>query len=538
MIKNLANLTKAHYTPQALPEYSGNPFIEALPPIWSPKEVIGLLAHDPQWHEGEREMDESYRFHCVWRLFRFFQPIDTHIDIEQRVSRAIRQGYLDKNPTSPAYAKQLGQGFRLIQDDSEDFGKYYSGSSSACGFTIIGVSGVGKTTATNRILSLYPQAIQHTNYRGSPLCLTQITWLKIDCPFDGFLKGLCLNFFQEVDRVLGTEYFKKFTRGTHPINALMGRMAQIATLHGLGLLVIDEIQHLSMAKSGGSEKMLNFFVTLVNTIGVPIILIGTTKALPVLQGDFRQARRGSGQGDLLWERMENSQFWDVLIESMWKNQWTKKQVRLTDELRDVIYDESQGIIDIAIKLYAMVQIKAIATGSETFNADDFQEVAAKKLRLVKPMLDALRSGDAKKLAQYEDIRSISIDDYAAAYQARLPSDFVSDFRTKKPELEEQAILKLLEMGIPTTIAKKAVKKELQNAQSGQPLSELLQKSFKIAINIQEKPTKSKPEPTPDNKPTTKSDMRETLEDSGNLGDAKDAYIRLKNTQIIAEGDEF
>ena len=78
-------------------------------------------------------------------------------------------------------------------------------------------------------------------------------------------------------------------------------MSQVARHTGLGMLVIDEIQHLKQAKSGGSEKMLNFFVTLVNTIGVPVVLIGTTKAMSVLQSEFSQARRGSGQGDMVWE---------------------------------------------------------------------------------------------------------------------------------------------------------------------------------------------------------------------------------------------
>jgi hypothetical protein len=174
----------------------------------------------------------------------------------------------------------------------------------------------------------------------------------------------------------------------------------------------------------------------------------------------------------------------------------------------------------------MVQLKSIATGNESFTADDFREAAVKKLRLVKPMLDALRSGDAKKLAQYEDIRSISIDDYAAAYAARLPSDFVPTFTTDKPGLEEQAILKLLEMDISATIARKSVKKALQNAQSGQPLSELLKKSIRIALNIQDKTT------NPDKPMITNCDMRETSKDNG------DAYNELKSASIIAEEDEF
>jgi hypothetical protein len=112
----------------------------------------------------------------------------------------------------------------------------------------------------------------------------------------------------------------------------MKRMEQIARLHCVGVLVIDEIQHLSLAKSGGSEKMLNFLVTLVNKIGIPVVLIGTTRAMSVLQSEFRQARRSSGhQGDLLWDRMKNDTSWDIFISTMWKNQWTRHVVPLSDE---------------------------------------------------------------------------------------------------------------------------------------------------------------------------------------------------------------
>jgi hypothetical protein len=44
----------------------------------------------------------------------------------------------------------------------------------------------------------------------------------------------------------------------HGVETMLALMAQTANMFALGLLVIDEIQHLSRAKSGGSEKMLNF----------------------------------------------------------------------------------------------------------------------------------------------------------------------------------------------------------------------------------------------------------------------------------------
>lgn len=122
-------------------------------------------------------------------------------------------------------------------------------------------------------------------------------------------KGSCLNFFSEMDRIMESEYSGLFPAHRNTVDTMLSKMSTVAATYGLGLLAIDEIQHLSQAKSGGSEKMLNFFVTLVNIIGVPVVLVGTTKAMPILQSEFRQARRGSGQGDLLWERMSNDLLW-------------------------------------------------------------------------------------------------------------------------------------------------------------------------------------------------------------------------------------
>lgn len=53
-------------------------------------------------------------------------------------------------------------------------------------------------------------------------------------------------------------------------------MRQIANFHAIGLLIIDEIQHLNIKP--GADKMLNFFVTLVNVISLPVIMVGTPKA--------------------------------------------------------------------------------------------------------------------------------------------------------------------------------------------------------------------------------------------------------------------
>ena len=49
-----------------------------------------------------------------------------------------------------------------------------------------------------------------------------------------------------------------------------------------------------------------------------------------------------------------------------------------------------------------------------FGVKDFHTAATEKLGLVKPMLDALRAGDKKKIQQYGDISPVSIEDYLSA----------------------------------------------------------------------------------------------------------------------------
>lgn len=375
-----------------------------------------------------------------------------------------------------------------------------------------------------KVLSLYPQTILHTRYNNAPMFLTQLVWAKLDCPFDGSLKGLCMSFFDYVDNVLGTDYAKKFSVYRMTVDQALPRMAQIARAHCLGVLVIDEIQHLNQAKSGGQAKMLNFFVTLVNMVGVPVVLIGTTKAKPILQSEFRQARRSSGQGALIWERMQNDISWEVMLRAMWKNQWTQRRTELTDELKNVLYDESQGIIDIAVKLYAMAQIKAIADRTEIITVKDIKEVAAEKLRFVKPMLDALRSGDAKKLAQYEDIAPISVEDYLAAQSARITAAAPSFRKNEALSLEEQAVLKLLEMDIPSKVARSSVRKVIGKSTAGQPLSSVVKKAFKLSLNME-----------------SEKEQSDRIEQSGDLRSTANGnpYDNLKNSGTIAETtDEF
>jgi hypothetical protein len=346
---------------------------------------------------------------------KFFAPLDIHIDLHRRFSSLIRIGYANRNPLRPEFWPSLNSKINSF-DQYEDQYKQQPDRlpSTAAGFNILGPSGSGKSFSTERVLFLFPQVIHHSNYLGQFFTQSQIVWVKLDCPFDGNPRGLCIQFFKAVDCILGTSYYQSYVRDRRLVDELLSDMATVAANHFIGVLVIDEIQRLSLAKSGGANKMLNFFVQLINEIGVPVVLIGNYKALSIFSGDFSQMRRGTGQGDLIWDLMEKDKQWELFVESLWRFQYTRKSCKHDDitkkssdknipTLADVLYEETQGITDFAVKVYMFAQERAIDSGREVVNAATIRSAATDKLRIPREVLMALKTNDKAALARYEDL---------------------------------------------------------------------------------------------------------------------------------------
>lgn len=466
-LENGIEVELAGYREQVNADYIGNPLIEALPPILSKEEAFEQLSFLPMYHQSERLLSNHHRYHSLLRLSRFYQPINQTLNLEQRFSGFIRYGYVSRNPLQKKHVQVLNELHNRLENN-ENLGLPPDLRSSASSFTLMGFSGIGKTSAIERILSLYPQVILHQE----PINSIQIVWLKLNCPHDGSLKTLCMDFFQKIDLLIGTNYYEKYGKRINSVSSMVTRMGQVARLHFIGTVIIDEIQHLLAASGVASEMMMNYFVTLVNEIGVPVMFIGTMKAKVLLQKDFRQARRSSGQGDMVWQQMEKGDDWEVLISSMWDYQWTKEQTELTTKLLDVVYEESQGIVDIAVKLYILAQAKAIDSGLEIITTQLIQKAAKEDLQMLQPMLSALKSGNQREIAKYEDIIPMDIDEFI---QNRLPVlDLKEQIKLKKEKIAqdrlnkelpklEKLILSLINLDINENVAENAAKYVLKES---------------------------------------------------------------------------
>ena len=387
----------ARYLDSPVPEYAGNPLIEALPPILSEREAAAAVARYPLEPDGERILDGSLRLHCLDRLRTVIQPLPIHLELEAALSLVLRSGYVGRNPMQPVTVRHL----HSLSTSTRHLDGF---TSTASTFSLAGLSGIGKSTALEAILRLYPQTIIHRNYRGREFIQTQIVWLKLDCPFDGSLSGLCHAFFRAVDQAIGqTRYAKKVSQKGN-VAGMIQAMEQLASTFHVGVLLIDELQHLHDAKTGGRHNMLNFFVNLVNSIGIPTGFIGTNSMVDLFGDVLRNARRACGAGHYSFlQPAIDDPAWRLLVDTCWRYQWVKVIKPLTPELRALLYDLTQGVTDFLVKLLILGQRYAIQSSTEQLTESVLRHVSSTKMQLLQPALSALRSGDPKRMRKFDDL---------------------------------------------------------------------------------------------------------------------------------------
>jgi hypothetical protein len=320
-------------------------------------------------------------------------------------------------------------------------------------------------------------------------------------------------------------------------------MARVAALHGLGVLVIDEIQHLSEAKSGGSKKMLNFFVQLVNTIGLPVVLIGTYKAQSFLSGEFRQTRRGTGQGDFVWDPMDNDDVWQYFVEALWKFQYTRKPTVMADSLREALYESSAGITDFAVKLYMLAQARAIARDEVSITPGLIRSVAKDSLRLAAPILQALRTKDMRLLQGVEDIVPLDVERILAESENSVRTmgrlETIRQGQQKSPaiSLPSDTVTWLIDAGIPASIAQQAAQVAMEHGTDGPAVR---QKALEVALSLL---------PPPESAPPVKPRSRRKVGDGAKVillqkiteegrRSGKGPYEALKGAGLIVGLSEF
>lgn len=393
----------AIYHKAILAEHQGNPLIEALPQKVSDRMLVERLAFYPDHDGSVRTLDDIIRLEYLTRLDQLRQPLPEYIACFRMIEAAIKESYSTKNPFSPTttyYLSYLSHSQPSIVPKSGPF------SPRGAAMTVVGISGIGKTKMLEQILQYFPQVIEHKEYDGKVFALQQLIWLKVECPHDASLRGLCHTILGQIDTALRTSP----TVPERNIDTLLDQIERKVKSSFIGIIVIDEMQNLNIGKVGGAEKLLSFLLNLINRCGVPILFCGNPQLSDIFKRNFRNARRAENGGFIEMDRLLQDDVWNYFVEELWELQWTNVKTPLNEELQAKLYELSRGILDVAVRIYKKAQELVIGSEDERITEEVLEMAYQSACKLTDSGLSLLRrhkSGDAKDRKvikeQYDDL---------------------------------------------------------------------------------------------------------------------------------------
>ncbi|NLR21721.1 MULTISPECIES: ATP-binding protein [Pseudoalteromonas] len=380
----------AEYHEAILPEYRGNPFIEALPPKLGAEDLLEKFSNYVDLDEHIRDNpDPLIREEYTIRLKQLRQPFFIYYECFRAIETAIKDGYSRKNPFSPTTSQFLHYPVDKPPEVAPSSGFFVPKAET---ITIIGESGVGKTCMLEQILNYLPHVIKHDVYHGQKLEYTkQVVWVKVECSRNSSVRELCEDIIFSLDLAMNQP--KEPLAAT--ISGLLWQIEQRIKSSFLGVLVIDEMQRLELKKTGGENNLLNFLHKLVNKLGVPLVFCANPPFDKTLSKQLKAARRAESAGYFEFEPLtRESGEWDVFIGELWEIQWTKVYNELTPELSDKMYKLSLGNLDIAHRIYReaqrMVILDPLADERITPAVLDIAYARACKLSRNTPEIQTLR----------------------------------------------------------------------------------------------------------------------------------------------------
>ncbi|MBP1759812.1 MAG: family ATPase [Firmicutes bacterium] len=399
------NSAPTYYNGYKLREYSGNPLIEALkPPPETDEEAVNRLLLLPEFQPEDRDLSKAEKVECVNRLRHFMFPMKRQVSIFRSVYDLIFAGLVSRNPLAfNRLQDQYGSKRVLAPVRSPRQTSYYRPAQLSL---IVGPSGVGKTVLAHGIMhAMGENIIKHYEYQSKPFTETQITYLHTNVPGNCNARNLCGRFIAEVDALLQSNFYSENYDGKYITKDEYLEQFQriISELH-VGGLFVDEIQNLSIGRSGGKEDLIAFLVNIRDKIGIPIILIGTNKVAQLLTGEMALVRRllDGGIHHIEPFASPNDKSWLSFCEATWGFQWLKEPSQFTTKIGWKLFEFSAGIPALMLDLFQKSQKRAINSNKEYINEQSLIDTYNDEMKEAHELIEGVKRGDKKILQGYED----------------------------------------------------------------------------------------------------------------------------------------
>lgn len=338
-----------------------------LPEMKSGNELISALSIIPEYDESICTQNQAVRLMALSDLYQIYVPSQMSIEIYNKLYLALLRSMQKKG--SQMAIKQRYENYKAMQQQS--YSGILGGSDS---FTIIGTSGIGKSSAISRAISL----ITENRIIEIDKPYTQIIpCLIVQCPFDSSVKGLLLEILRKVDEELGTDHYNHAIKSrAATTDMLIGSVSSIALNH-IGMLVVDEIQNVVNSKNG--KSLIGALTQLINNSGISICMVGTPESTVFFESAMQLARRSVG---LQYTTMNYDEYFQSFCKVIFKYQFLKNHTEITAAITEWLYEHSAGVVSVVISLMHDAQEIAILTGKEVLNLDTLNEAYQQRLSLL------------------------------------------------------------------------------------------------------------------------------------------------------------
>lgn len=337
-----------------------------LPPMLAGTELLSALEVLPDYNESIRDLDAATRLMALSDLYKLYLPSQMSVEIYSKLYLALLRS-LQKKQTSLAIQQQT-QNYRAIRQQS--YSGIIGGSDS---FTIIGASGIGKSTAISRAISLITgNKVIEVDEPYTKI----IPCLVVQCPFDSSVKGLLLEILRKVDEYLGSKYYENAMRVRATTDMLIGSVSQVALNH-IGLLIVDEIQNVVNSKHG--KSLVGALTQLINNSGISVCMVGTPESALFFEQAMQLARRSLG---IQYGNMVYDTYFEDFCDVLFSYQYVRNEGTLTPGIMEWLYEHSAGIISVVVSLVHDAQEIAILSGKECLNLETLNIAYQQRLSLL------------------------------------------------------------------------------------------------------------------------------------------------------------
>ena len=343
-----------------------NDLIHTLPQMKSGNELISELAIFPDYDEEIRLESPVIRLTALSDLYNLYIPSQMSLEIYSKLYLALLRSMQKKN-TRIAIQQQY-ENRKAVK--GQEYSGIIGGSDS---FTIVGLSGIGKSTAISRAITL----ITENRVIELEKPYTKIVpCVVVQCPFDCSVKGVLLEILRKIDEKLGSKYYQNALRARATTDMLIGSVSQVALNH-IGMLIVDEIQNVVNSKNG--KSLIGALTQLINNSGISIGMIGTPECTTYFESAMQLARRSVG---LQYGAMSYDEYFQSFCKVLFDYQFVVKKSKLTDAITEWLYEHSAGVASIVVSLIHDAQEIAVFTGKETLDLDALNAAYEQRLSLV------------------------------------------------------------------------------------------------------------------------------------------------------------